>query len=116
MRPLGKAISYCQNQWGKLTAFLEDGRLELDNNRAERTIKAFVIGRETTFSRTPHAELPQVQLCTALLKPPRRTASILVLTLSSSLRNCQTLTLRTLPLLILYCPGHLHFRQRFGLG
>jgi transposase len=43
---LGKAINYCINQWDKLTTFLEDGRLEIDNNRAERSIKPFVIGRK----------------------------------------------------------------------
>ena len=29
--------------------FLEDGRIELDNNRAERIIKQFVIGRKNWF-------------------------------------------------------------------
>ena len=43
---LGDAIIYCINQWSKLTAFLKDGRLELDNNRAERSIKPFVMGRK----------------------------------------------------------------------
>lgn len=43
---VGKAIQYCRNQWDKLTAFLKDGRLELDNNRSERSIKPFVIGRK----------------------------------------------------------------------
>ena len=33
---LGRAVQYCLNQWEKLTAFLKDGRLELDNNRSER--------------------------------------------------------------------------------
>jgi len=42
----GKAVLYCLNQWEKLTAFLQDGRLELDNNRSERSIKPFVIGRK----------------------------------------------------------------------
>jgi len=42
----GQAIFYCLNQWDKLTAFLKDGRLELDNNRAERSIKPFVIRKE----------------------------------------------------------------------
>lgn len=51
---LGKAITYCQNQWGKLVVFLEDGNLELDNNQAERSIKPFVIGRKNfLFSNTP---------------------------------------------------------------
>ena len=43
---LGKAVNYCLNQWQKLTVFLLDGRLELDNNRSERAIKPFVIGRK----------------------------------------------------------------------
>lgn len=35
-------------------AFLEDSRLELDNNRSERSIKPFVIGRKNwLFSNTP---------------------------------------------------------------
>jgi len=43
---LGQAITYCRNQWEKLNVFLQDGRLELDNNRSERSIKPFVIGRK----------------------------------------------------------------------
>ena len=43
---LGGAIDYCLNQWEKLEAFLIDGRLELSNNRAERAIKPFIIGRK----------------------------------------------------------------------
>jgi transposase len=52
--PLGKAVQYCRNQWNKLTAFLLDGRLEIDNNRSERSIKPFVIGRKNwLFSNSP---------------------------------------------------------------
>ncbi|MEA3392620.1 MAG: IS66 family transposase, partial [Candidatus Marinimicrobia bacterium] len=52
--PLGKTVQYCRNQWDKLTAFLLDGRLEIDNNRSERSIKPFVIGRKNwLFSNTP---------------------------------------------------------------
>ena len=51
---LGAAIKYCRNQWSKLCAFLEDGGLEFDNNRSERSIKLFVIGRKNwLFSNTP---------------------------------------------------------------
>uniref|UniRef100_UPI0003659479 IS66 family transposase n=1 Tax=Effusibacillus pohliae TaxID=232270 RepID=UPI0003659479 len=51
---LGTAIHYCLNQWEKLEAFLKDGRLELDNNRSERSIKPFVMGRKNwLFSNTP---------------------------------------------------------------
>ena len=51
---LGQAINYCRNQWPKLIAFLLDGRLELDNNRSERSIRPFVIGRNNwLFANTP---------------------------------------------------------------
>ncbi len=50
----GKAMAYCLNQWPKLTLFLSDGNLEIDNNRAERSIKPFVIGRKNwLFANTP---------------------------------------------------------------
>lgn len=51
---LGKAINYCLNQWDKLKAFMIDGRVEISNNRAERGIKPFVIGRKNfLFSKSP---------------------------------------------------------------
>jgi len=43
---LGKAVSYALNQWKKLLNHLQDGRLENSNNRAERGIKPFVMGRK----------------------------------------------------------------------
>ena len=51
---LGKALTYLKNQWQTLTVFLEDGRIELSNNRAERSIKPFVISRKNfLFANTP---------------------------------------------------------------
>lgn len=50
---LGEAITYCLNQWEKLQRYTLDGRLNIDNNRAERAIKPFVIGRKAwLFSQT----------------------------------------------------------------
>lgn len=50
---LGEAITYCVNQWEKLNHYLLDGQLNIDNNRAERAIKPFVIGRKNwLFSQT----------------------------------------------------------------
>ena len=43
---LGKALHYLKEQWPYLTNYLKDGRLELSNNRAERSIKPFVIDRK----------------------------------------------------------------------
>jgi len=42
----GRAVSYALNQRVWLEKYLMDGRLEIDNNRAERSIKPFVIGRK----------------------------------------------------------------------
>ena len=51
---LGKALHYLKEQWPYLVRYLEDGRLELSNNRAERSIKPFVMGRKGwLFSNTP---------------------------------------------------------------
>jgi len=50
---IGKAISYSLRQWEKLSRFTENGYLSIDNNRAERAIKPFVIGRKNwMFSNT----------------------------------------------------------------
>jgi len=50
----GKAFTYAQNQKTYLLAFLQDARIELSNNRAERSIKPFVIGRKNwLFCNTP---------------------------------------------------------------
>ena len=51
---LVKALTYLQNQEHYLLNYLKDGRLEIDNNRAERSIKPFVIGRKNfLFANTP---------------------------------------------------------------
>jgi transposase len=50
----GLAVNYGRQQWPKLVRFLEDGRIDLSNNRAERSIKPFVIGRKNwLFANTP---------------------------------------------------------------
>lgn len=43
---LAKAMDYMQNQWPKLQTYLKDGRLEISNNRMERAIKPFAVGRK----------------------------------------------------------------------
>jgi transposase len=43
---LGNAVNYCIKLWPGLTRFLEDGRLEVDNNLTEQQIKPLVIARK----------------------------------------------------------------------
>lgn len=51
---LGKAVAYALNQWDRLVGYLEDGRLHIDNNRAENAVRPFVVGRKNwLFSGTP---------------------------------------------------------------
>ena len=42
----GKALSYLHNEWEQLIHYLDDGRLEIDNNGAENAIRPFVLGRK----------------------------------------------------------------------
>lgn len=43
---LGKAVTYTLNHWNGLAAFLEDGRIEVDSNVVERSMKS-VAGHES---------------------------------------------------------------------
>ena len=50
---MGESLAYAMNQRKYLENVLLDGRLELSNNRSERSIKPFVIGRKNwIFSNT----------------------------------------------------------------
>ena len=51
---LGRAVAYTLDQWPYLVNYLRDGRLECSNNRAERSIKPFVMARKNfLFANTP---------------------------------------------------------------
>ncbi len=43
---LAKAIRYTLARWNALTRFADDGRLEIDNNAAERSIRPLALGRK----------------------------------------------------------------------
>jgi transposase len=42
---LGKAVNYARNQWAALRRYTTDGRLTIDNNVSERTLRLQAIGR-----------------------------------------------------------------------
>jgi hypothetical protein len=44
--PLGDALRYVANQWRALQRFVEDGRLAIDNNRAENQLRIVALGRK----------------------------------------------------------------------
>jgi transposase len=41
-----EAIGYAMNHWVALTRFLDDGRIEIDNNAAERSLRGIALGRK----------------------------------------------------------------------
>jgi transposase len=43
---LGKAVTYARNQWTALRRYVSDGRLTIDNNLSERTLRLQAIGRK----------------------------------------------------------------------
>jgi transposase len=44
--PIGKAIAYTLNRWAKLTVYITDPILEIDNNRIENAIRPLALGRK----------------------------------------------------------------------
>jgi transposase len=44
--PMGKAIGYTLGEWQPLTRYLEDGRLEIDNNLTENAIRPSAVGKK----------------------------------------------------------------------
>ena len=47
--PTGAALKYINRYWGGLVLFLNDGRIEMDNNTVERTIRPIALGRKNAL-------------------------------------------------------------------
>jgi transposase len=48
---IGKALAYALNHWAALSRFLDDGRICLSNNAAERALRGIAVGRRNwTFA------------------------------------------------------------------
>ena len=59
----GEALGYLHSQWPKLIRYLDDGRLEIDNNLTENAIRPFVIGRRNwLFSDTVGGAMASARL------------------------------------------------------
>lgn len=51
---IGKAIRYCLSHWKELNSYLQDGRIEIDNNLIENAIRPFALGRKNwLFNGSP---------------------------------------------------------------
>lgn len=61
--PLGKAVTYMNNQWKALTLYLENGRIPIDNSQSERAIRPLTIGRKNwMFLGHPRAAESRLRL------------------------------------------------------
>jgi len=49
--PLGEALKYIAKYWGGLIRFLDDGRIEIDNNTVERSIRPIALGHRLICSQ-----------------------------------------------------------------
>jgi len=47
--PLGEALKYIAKYWDGLCLFLTDGRIEMDNNAVERTIRPIALNRKNAL-------------------------------------------------------------------
>jgi len=64
---LAKAVNYARNQWEALRRYTEDGRLTIDNNVSERTLRHQAIGRKNWLFLGSEAAGPRAAvLCTIL--------------------------------------------------
>jgi transposase len=47
--PLGEALAYIARYWDGLCLFLSDGRIEIDNNTVERSIRPIALNRKNAL-------------------------------------------------------------------
>ncbi|MEL7196653.1 MAG: transposase, partial [Bacteroidota bacterium] len=52
--PIGKALHYAKKQLPLLAAYLEDGRLQIDNNLIENAIRPLALGRKNYLFAGSH--------------------------------------------------------------
>jgi len=69
---LGKAVTYARNQWEALRRYTEDGRLTIDNNVSERTLRHQAIGRKNWLFLGSEAAGPRAAALYTILAGAKR--------------------------------------------
>jgi transposase len=69
---LSKAITYARNQWEALRRYTEDGRLTIDNNVSERTLRHQAIGRKNWLFLGSEAAGPRAAVLSTILAGAKR--------------------------------------------
>ena len=65
--PWGKAVAYSLLRWDKLTRYIEDGRIEIDNNLVENAIRPIALGRKNYLFAGSHAAAQKAAVIYSLL-------------------------------------------------
>lgn len=52
--PIGKALAYSLKHWDKLSTYVTDGRLHIDNNAVENSIRPVAVGRKNYLFAGSH--------------------------------------------------------------
>jgi transposase len=60
--PMGKALTYLQNQWPHLKNIFLDGRLHIDNNFIENTIRPLALGRKNYLFAGSHQAAQRIAM------------------------------------------------------
>ena len=69
---LGKAVTYARNQWTALRRYTEDGRLTIDNNVSERTLRHQAVGRKNWLFLGSEAAGPRAAMLYTILAGAKR--------------------------------------------
>jgi len=69
---LAKACDYTLNQWSRLGVFLQDGRLEADNNWCEGALRPLVLGRKNWLHIGSEQAGPKVAAIASIVETCRR--------------------------------------------
>jgi len=69
---LAKAVTYARNQWEALRRYTEDGRLTIDNNVSERTLRHQAIGRKNYLFLGSEAAGPRAAVLYTIMAGAKR--------------------------------------------
>ena len=65
--PWGQATHYMLGLWARLTRYLDEGRVEIDNNRVENTVRPLAIGRKNYLFAGSHDAAQRAAVVYSLL-------------------------------------------------
>lgn len=69
---LAKAVTYARNQWAALRRYTTDGRLTIDNNLSERTLRHQAIGRKNWLFLGSEAAGPRAAVLSTIIAGAKR--------------------------------------------